>query len=63
MDSEHIKGAADKAKGSVKEAVGKMVGNPSLEAEGRADKNVGAVHQAAGDLKDAAGKLKDAVKR
>jgi uncharacterized protein YjbJ (UPF0337 family) len=40
-----------------------MVGNPSLEAEGRADKNVGAVHQAAGDLKDAAGKLKDAVKR
>jgi uncharacterized protein YjbJ (UPF0337 family) len=63
MDKEHIKGAAMKAEGAVKEAVGKAVGNDRLQAEGRADKAVGAGHQAAGDIKDAAGKIKDAVNR
>ena len=62
MNSEHVKGAAEKVEGSVKEAAGKLVGNPTLEAEGKGDKAAGAGHEAAGDIKDAAGKLKDAVK-
>jgi uncharacterized protein YjbJ (UPF0337 family) len=41
------------AKGHVKEAAGKAVGNPSLEAEGKGDKVVGNVKQAGEKLKDA----------
>ena len=54
MDKEHVKGAADKAKGAVKDAAGKMTGDTSLQAEGKMDKAEGAAHQAAGDIKDAA---------
>ena len=53
MDKEHIKGAADKAKGSIKEEVGKMTGDKNLQAEGKMDKAKGAVHNAVGDAKDA----------
>ena len=53
MDKEHVKGAADKAKGAVKDAAGKITGDKSLQAEGKADKAKGAAHQAAGDVKDA----------
>ena len=54
MDKEHVKGAADKVKGAVKDAVGKMIGDEKLQAEGKMDKAKGAVHNAAGDVKDAA---------
>ncbi len=53
------KKAADKAKeakGKIKKNVGQAVGNPRLEAEGRAD-------QTEGDLKQAAEKVKDAFKK
>jgi uncharacterized protein YjbJ (UPF0337 family) len=56
MDKEHVKGAADKAKGAVKEAVGKATGNDRLREEGQIDKAKGEIHKAAGDLKDAAKK-------
>ena len=35
MDKEHIKGAADKAKGAVKDTVGKMTGDTKMQAEER----------------------------
>jgi uncharacterized protein YjbJ (UPF0337 family) len=54
MDKEHVKGAADKAKGAIKDAAGKMTDDKSLQAEGKIDKAKGAAHQAAGDIKDAA---------
>ena len=54
MDKEHVKGAADKAKGAIKDTAGKMTGDTSLQAEGKMDKAKGAAHQAAGDIKDAA---------
>ncbi len=54
MDKEHLKGAADMAKGAVKEAVGKMTGDKEMQAEGKFDKVKGAAHKAAGDIKDAA---------
>ena len=53
MDKEHVKGAADKAKGAIKEAAGKVTGDKRLETEGKVDKVKGAVHSAVGDVKDA----------
>jgi uncharacterized protein YjbJ (UPF0337 family) len=53
VDKEHVKGAADKAKGAVKDAAGKMTGDKQMQAEGKLDKAKGAAHQAAGDIKDA----------
>ena len=63
MDKEHIKGAAQKATGAVKDAAGKMTGNEKLQAEGKADKAAGAARQSVGDVKDAGRKVGDAVKR
>jgi uncharacterized protein YjbJ (UPF0337 family) len=63
MDREHMKGAADKAKGAIKEGAGKFSGNKDLEAEGRIDKAKGAAHNAAGDAKDAARDAADALKK
>jgi uncharacterized protein YjbJ (UPF0337 family) len=53
MDKEHVKGAADKAKGAVKDAVGGLTGDAKLQTEGKMDKAKGAVHSAVGDAKDA----------
>ena len=54
MDRQHVKGAAEKAKGAVKETVGKLTGNEKLRAEGKAEKAKGAAHKVAGDIKEAA---------
>jgi uncharacterized protein YjbJ (UPF0337 family) len=54
MDKEHVKGAADKAKGAVKDAAGKVTGDKELQAEGKIDKAKGAAHNVAGNVKDAA---------
>ena len=54
MDREHIKGAADKVKGVVKDTAGKVTGDEKMQAEGKMDKAKGAVHNAVGDAKDAA---------
>ena len=56
MDKEHVKGAIDKAKGSVKDAVGGLTGDTKTQVEGKIDKAKGAAHNALGDAKDA---LKD----
>ncbi|MDO1584606.1 CsbD family protein [Rhizobium oryzicola] len=55
MDKNRIEGAARQAKGSLKEAVGKVTGNRELEIEGKADK-------AAGNAQSAVGKAKDAIR-
>jgi uncharacterized protein YjbJ (UPF0337 family) len=53
MDKEHLKSAADKASGAVKEAAGKVTGNEKLEAEGKFDKAKGEAREVIGDVKDA----------
>jgi uncharacterized protein YjbJ (UPF0337 family) len=53
VDSEHVKGAADKVKGAIKDTAGKVTGDKELQAEGKFDKAKGAAHNAAGDVKDA----------
>jgi len=59
MDKEHIKGAADKAKGAIKDTAGKLTGDQKLQAEGKLDKLKGEAHNVAGDVKDA---IKDSQK-
>ena len=51
-DSTHdkIEGTAKDAKGKVKEAAGKAVGNPNLRDEGRADQTEGKVQKKIGDV-------------
>jgi uncharacterized protein YjbJ (UPF0337 family) len=53
MDREHIKGAADKAKGAVKDTAGKLIGDKKMQSEGKLDKAKGAAHEVAGNVKDA----------
>lgn len=52
MDKERIKGAAQEVKGSIKTAIGKLVGNKKLETEGKIDSATGAIHTAVGEGKD-----------
>lgn len=54
MDREHVKGTADKAKGAIKDAAGKVTGNKKLQSEGKLDKAKGSAHNIAGDIKDTA---------
>jgi uncharacterized protein YjbJ (UPF0337 family) len=63
MDREHVKGAADKAKGTIKQGAGKISGDKELEQEGKADKAKGDLHEAAGNVKDAARKAADSLKK
>jgi len=60
MDREHVKGAADKAKGAIKDAAGKLMGDKKLQSEGKFDKAKGSAHNLAGDVKDMA---RDASKK
>lgn len=53
MDKDRVEGAANQAKGAVKEAVGKITGDAKLKAEGTADKVKGKVQNAIGGAKDA----------
>jgi uncharacterized protein YjbJ (UPF0337 family) len=53
MDKDRIAGAAKQAKGAVKIAAGKAVGDSKLVADGQADKVEGKIQNAVGGLKDA----------
>ena len=57
MDREHVKGVADKAKGSIEETAGKITGDKELQSEGKLDKAKGDVHNAVGNVNDAARSL------
>ena len=48
-NKQHAKGTANKAKGEVKETVGRVTGNERLEAEGKKDKLKGEVQKRVGD--------------
>ena len=53
MDREHMKGAADKAKGAIKDTAGKAAGD---ETEVSFDKPLGSSHNDQADLRDVARK-------
>lgn len=60
MDKDRVKGTAHQAKGSVKEAVGKVTGDHKMAAEGKGEKTAGKVQNTAGGAKD---KVRDAVRK
>jgi uncharacterized protein YjbJ (UPF0337 family) len=53
MNKDRIAGSAKQAKGAVKEAAGKALGDSKLVAEGKSDKAEGKIQNAVGGLKDA----------
>jgi len=62
-DKQRVEGVADKATGSVKEAVGKATGNEQAQAEGKVDQAKGAVKEGVADAKDKVDEMVDKVKR
>jgi uncharacterized protein YjbJ (UPF0337 family) len=52
MDKDRINGAAEQAKGTVKELAGKVTGDAKLETEGKADKLAGKIQSTVGGIKD-----------
>jgi len=52
MDKDRLVGSAKQIKGTVKQVIGKAVGDVKLESEGKADKTEGKVQNAVGGLKD-----------
>ena len=58
MNKDRIQGAAEQAKGKVKEVAGKVTGDTKLETEGKAEQVAGKIQNTVGGLKDA---VKEAV--
>ena len=52
MDKDRIAGSAKQVKGTVKQVIGRAVGDAKLQSEGMADKTEGKVQNAIGGLKD-----------
>ena len=52
MDKDRIIGSAKQIQGSIKEAVGKAVGDTKLQVDGNADKVEGQVQNLVGTIKD-----------
>jgi uncharacterized protein YjbJ (UPF0337 family) len=52
MDKNRIIGSANQIKGSIKQAIGKAVGNTRLQVEGRADEAKGKAQKLAGSISD-----------
>jgi len=52
MDKDQIAGAAKEVKGSVKEAIGKVVGDAKLQSDGKAERTAGKIQNAVGGIKD-----------
>lgn len=50
-NKDQVRGRAKSAKGKVKQAAGKLVGNKRLESEGKLDRAVGKAQSEYGDLK------------
>jgi uncharacterized protein YjbJ (UPF0337 family) len=53
MDKNRVKGAAKQVSGTVKESLGKISGDPSLELEGKIEKTEGTIKKTVGQVKDA----------
>jgi uncharacterized protein YjbJ (UPF0337 family) len=53
MDRNRIEGEARQLKGSVKEAIGKVTGNPKTQAQGAAEKLAGRMQMKLGEAVDA----------
>ena len=64
MNKDQVNGRAETAKGNIKEAAGKLVGNERLASEGKADQVAGKVQSTVGDVKSNVGHgIKNAIDR
>jgi uncharacterized protein YjbJ (UPF0337 family)/transposase-like protein len=61
VDENRVQGGLDKAKGAVKEGVGKLTGDEKMKGEGMADKAKGKAESAVGGAKDAVRDATDKV--
>jgi uncharacterized protein YjbJ (UPF0337 family) len=52
MDKNRIIGSGKQIKGSIKEAVGKVIGDAKLQVDGKADRAEGKVQNMVGTIKD-----------
>ena len=52
MDKDRIVGSAKQIKGSIKETVGKVVGDAKLQVDGKADRAEGKIQNVVGAIKD-----------
>ena len=52
-DNDRARGTANDLGGKIKEGLGKLTGDKSLESEGHMDQAKGKTQQALGDIKDA----------
>jgi uncharacterized protein YjbJ (UPF0337 family) len=52
INKDQVKGRVDETKGAIKEAAGKLVGNPSLEVKGAIERNLGKAQAKVGDLRE-----------
>ena len=57
MDREHVKGAADKVKGTIEDTAGKVTDDKKLQSKGYFDKAKGSGHKLAGDVRRAKPRL------
>jgi uncharacterized protein YjbJ (UPF0337 family) len=63
MDKDRIVGAAKQAKGAIKEAAGKALGDSKLVTEGKSDKAEGEIQNVVGGLKDTLKDFTDTLKQ
>jgi uncharacterized protein YjbJ (UPF0337 family) len=59
INKDQVKGRVEEAKGSIREATGKVVGDATLEAKGNIQKHLGNAQAKFGDIKH---DLKDSAK-
>jgi uncharacterized protein YjbJ (UPF0337 family) len=52
MDKDRVAGSGKQIKGEVKEAIGKLVGDAKLQADGKADQAAGKVQNMVGSIKE-----------
>jgi uncharacterized protein YjbJ (UPF0337 family) len=52
MDKDRIAGSARQIKGTIKAAVGRLIGDPKLEIDGKADQIAGKAQNLVGTVKD-----------
>ncbi len=53
VDENRVSGAMDKAKGAIKDGIGKLTGDEKMQAEGKMDKAEGGAKSTVGGAKDA----------
>ena len=52
INKDQVKGRVDEVKGGIKQAIGKIIDNDSLEAKGKIEKSIGSARAKYGDIEE-----------